>query len=379
MNANHSNGAQRSAGRRVAVTGLGLSTSKMQGVEGFRRVLLGEGAALAEANLAADAELLARFPQLKPKYLDETAKYALLAAAEALDSGKLLSAREQGNPAWSDDIGLALGTLSGPIKWGFEHGFIEAMAESNNNPQVAPASSIVAYYGSLIGNVSIPLRVAGPCVILCNLDVAGTDAIGYAYEAVRHGKSRMMLAGGADSPVTPMVETGIEQAGVALRGERKTRLSPGAAILLLEEWNSAQERGARIFAELLGYETSTAASGRDAGKSLLKKMGRGTQLDCVVAAGVAPHETEFLTAMLGETENRPPVTHINGAADFSAAASGGMQALASVMLLGERGAAAGQDPPNGAASGADRSVHTVLQASTGLSRKTSMLLFSRAA
>jgi len=377
--------SEKRDGRRVAITAIGLCAPGIRGADDFWKVVMGQQAPSTQPDPITDDELIAQFPQLKPRYLDETAKYAILAAAEVLRMARLLPpAPEQPGIAGNDDIGMALGTLSGPIKWGFEHGFIEAIFEADN-PQVSAVSSVVAYYGSLVGNVTIPLRLAGPSLIFCNLDVAGTDAIGYAYEAVRHGKSRMMIAGGADSPVTPMVETGIENAGVPVRGDVPTRLAPGAAVLLLEEWESARERGAPILGEVLGYETTTATNGQGVGRTILGRLGRGERPDCVMATGVAPHEPEILRAMFRDYDQVPPVTHVNWAAGYAAAASGGVQAVASVMLLGKR-----RIPPVNqdererrglryvAPPGLEREVKTVLQFSAGLSRKTSMLLYAAA-
>lgn len=393
------------ARHRVAVTGTGLWTSTVAGTEAFLAVLDGGRAAPPQDEALTDAALLARFPKLKPKYLDETAKYAILAAAEALASAGL----ERGDGAMlpgNDEIGIAMGTLSGPIKWGFEHGYIEAAIDFDN-PRVSAASSIVAYYGSLIGNVTIPLRIAGPSIIFCNLDVAGADAIGYAYEAVRHGKSPVMVAGGADAPVTPMIEIGIERAGVLLRGQGRQQLMTGAATLVLEEWEHARARGAGILAEVVGYATTTAAGGHVSGRQWVDKATAVWPIDCVMTTGVAAHERSMLAALFGGEADVPPVSDVTWAAGYTAGAAGAVQAIASVLLLGRgrlpRGplaaAAGGANSANrtdaadtadtadtaspalrpGAAwvdaDGARAPARTILQTTSGLSRKTSMLLY----
>src|SRR5271170_2117023 len=154
----------RCANRRVAVTGVGLCTSQLPNTREFYAALESEVSPLFRHQCGADEELSARFPQIKPKYLDETAKYAILASAEAFRNAGLRSSDEPPEGAGSDDIGLVVGTFSGPIKWGFENGFIEAAADWDN-PGVSAASSVVAYYGSLIGNMTIPLRISGPSAV----------------------------------------------------------------------------------------------------------------------------------------------------------------------------------------------------------------------
>src|SRR5262245_55558102 len=83
---------RRSSPRRVAVTGLGLCTSTIRSVDGFRHALGGHPDAIGTARSVCDEELGVRFPYIKPKYLEETAKYALVAAAEALADAGLLPA-----------------------------------------------------------------------------------------------------------------------------------------------------------------------------------------------------------------------------------------------------------------------------------------------
>lgn len=346
---------------RVAVTGLGLCTSALNNVDEFRSALDGRSQPHRDTDPVAEERLIARFPKTKPKYLDDTARYAIVAAAEALCSAGLMRNQEG---AAADDIGLAIGTLSGPMKWGFEHGYIEA-AIDYENPQVSAVSSIVAYYGSLIGNVTIPLRIAGPSVTFCNLDVAGADAVGYAFDAVRNGKCPVMLAGGADSPGTPMVEAGMERAGVCLRGPERVRLVTGAAMLVLEQWDHARERGARIHGEMLAYQTTTGTSGQLARAKLLRHADT-RDVSRVVVTGVAAHEMATLAGVFGSAAAIPPTLSINAAAGFTAGAAGAVQALASVLVAGDL------------ARRSNSSRATVLQATSGLSGKTSMLLFAAA-
>jgi 3-oxoacyl-(acyl-carrier-protein) synthase len=353
-------------------------------VAAFRRAWQGGCPdAASSTHVISDDELSAKFPQLKPKYMEETARFALVAAAEALEHAGLSSGARCASAPPNDRIGLALGTLAGPTKWCFENGHLDASWE-RDNPKVSAVSSAVAYYGSLLGNVTIPLRVAGPSLILCNLDVAGTDAVGYAYDAVRHGKSPIMLAGGADSPVTPMIEAGLKDAGARFERERGLRLLSGSAMLVLEEWNHASDRGATILGEVLGYGTRASLS--DCGPSLLEDLTRGQDVDCVVGTGIAPHEPEALRRIFEDRTEMPPVANPTLVAGFPAAASGAVQAVASVILLGHQAIGATRATPiqtadTAAGVGVDepdrctKRPRLVLQASTGLSKRTSVLLF----
>jgi 3-oxoacyl-(acyl-carrier-protein) synthase len=153
-------------------------------------------------------------------------------------------------------------------------------------------------------------------------------------------------------------------------------------MVVLEEWEHAVRRGVPILAEVLGYGTNLALDGDRLSPRLLETLTAGQDVDCVVSAGVAPHEAETLGALFRGRAACPPVTHASWATGFNAAASGGVQAIASVTLLGSTripavrgGVGPDRLAPRAASPGVDRKVGLVLQASAGLAHQTSMLLF----
>jgi 3-oxoacyl-(acyl-carrier-protein) synthase len=377
------NGEISSSLSRVAVTGLGVASARASNVEEFWQ-LLKQGRPSETLFRFDDDELLAKVPGFKPKFADDTAKFAVLATQQALICAGLLETGAESVTA-GDEIGLALGTFSGPIKWGLEHSFMEA-AKDFLNPQVSAASSVIAYYGSLIGNVTIPFRIAGPSVIFCNLDVAGTDAIGYAYEAVRHGKTRWMLAGGADAPVNPMIEGELLRAGVpaeCIRGDNG-RLVDGAALVVLENYESAVARGAHIYAELRGYQTTTALRTLPFSELLFSDECETDDVECVVVGSLAPYEVNNLKSLFRTRTRSLSVTQPDQVIGYALGAVGAMQAVASIMTLNcgyVLPSAQIRFPMNESEvvtqPGTFIPIRNVLQTTQSLSRKTSVLLFSR--
>ncbi len=130
---------------------------------------------------------------------------------------------------------------------------------------------IIANMGA--AQVSLELGTKGPCNATCTACAAGSNAIGDAFEIVRRGDAAVMFAGGAEAPIN---ETGVG-AFAAMRAlstrndepEKASRpfdvgrdgfvMGEGAGMLVLEELEHAQARGARIYAEIVGYGMSADA------------------------------------------------------------------------------------------------------------------------
>jgi len=136
---------------------------------------------------------------------------------------------------------------------------------------------------------------------------SGVDAIGHAFELIRDGKFDIAIAGGAEAPLTPLTFGSFYLIGVMSKGNNgavprpfdKQRdgivLSEGAAVLVLEEFGHAQNRGAPIYAELVGYGTTHDAY------HLTQPAPDGRQIARAMAmaldsADMEPDEVEFIAA-----------------------------------------------------------------------------------
>lgn len=354
-----------------------------------------EGRIAAEIKETFDLKALG-VTEKQRRVFDGVAPYAFIAAKEALESAHLLS----NDDIKPQEIGLSIGTFCGPISWMMEKAIRFTRTEITS--QVHPMAAVVAYFGSIIGNVTIPLKIRGPSNSILSLDVAGTDAIGYAYEAVRHGKARAMLVGGADD-LSPYVFAYLDNTGLLSSKTPEAQDEPGpsnmqsdgiilgegAALLVLESLDSAISRGCSIYGEILSYSTQ---EGRDATEGIKRTLAQANiapdQIDCVMvnAAGYGPldyEETRHIRRSFGERLPLPAQASISGVVGHALGAYGAMQAIAAALILkGQRIPPVphiGDAPVTDGGGTQDRrgAIQYVLQNTLGLSGRNSFLLFAR--
>jgi 3-oxoacyl-(acyl-carrier-protein) synthase len=397
---------------RVVITGLGMVAGGCLGTAAFaERLFAGtssigpltklqgknyQGRIAAEINEQFDLRSLG-LTEKQRRVFDGVAPYAFIAAKEALESADLLS-NDELKP---QEIGLAIGTFCGPISWMMEKAIRWNRTELSG--QVHPMTAVVAYFGSIIGNITIPLKIRGPSNSFLSLDVAGTDAIGYAYQAIRYGKARAMLVGGTDD-LSPYVYSYLDNTGFLSSRKHEEQEGPrsfnlnsdgivlgeGAALLVLESLESATKRGRPIYAEVLGYTSQEGGDPREGIERTLKDayVVPG-QVECVMtnAAGYGPldyEELKHIRSSFGEGTQAPALTNIGWAVGHALGAYGAMQAVASTLILNEQrippvhydGAETVSNPAATAQDGSG-AVQFILQNTLGLSGKSSFLLFAR--
>ncbi len=217
------------------------------------------------------------------------------------------------------------------------------------------------------GAASVSLRFAfrGPCLCIATACAAGAHAIGEGMRLLREGSADLVVAGGAEAPITPWVLSGFAAAqalstrsddpGRASRPFDKHRdgfvLGEGAAVLVLERVADARARGATIHARLVGYGRNTDAyhlvapppDGRGAMECMRLALddARASPDDVahVNAHGTStPHNdaTEAAAISAVFAGNAPPVTSIKGAIGHAIGAAGAIEAVASVLSLTSR-------------------------------------------
>jgi 3-oxoacyl-[acyl-carrier-protein] synthase II len=257
--------------RRVVITGIGVVSPIGTGRNRFWEALLAGKSGIgpvesfdttampvhvgAEVRDFAPKQYLRR---LSPECMGRTSQLAAAAAHLATDDAGLES-----SGAICNRIGVSIGTTSGEPQF-VEHYNDVRKAES---PEAAPAEIFSRYACSGIAtHVAIEFQVHGPCVTIPTACAAGNHAIGYAFDAIRTGRADVMLAGGADS-FSRIPYMGFARLG-AIAPERcqpfdrrRKGMIPGegAGILVLESANHARARGAKVYAEVLGYGLSCDA------------------------------------------------------------------------------------------------------------------------
>jgi 3-oxoacyl-[acyl-carrier-protein] synthase II len=284
--------------RRVWITGLGLITPVGIGGERFwtgvragrspvRRIDRFDPAPF-RSQIAAQIDDFEPLDHMAPKtarQLDRFSQFGLVAGRLALEDAGLVPG-EQG-AAERERIGIYLGSALGGIAYAEDQHrrFIAGGIRS-----VAPNLALAVFGGAAPANLGIALDVRGPILSTANSCASGGVALGEALRAIRDGTIDAALAGGAEVPLSPLA-FGAFDIIRALSShsndepERAARpfdvardgfvMGEGAALLVLEAADIAERRGARPYAELMGYgATSDAyhmvqprADGREAGRA----------------------------------------------------------------------------------------------------------------
>jgi 3-oxoacyl-[acyl-carrier-protein] synthase II len=266
--------------RRVVITGIGVVSPNGIGAENFGRACVeGKSGIVRLAGIdteglkttaaaqvldfdpltAMDAVELRRVPRMVPMAL-AASREALAGARIELDPNDIEAQRQ---------IGCALGTGGGGLA------FVEDQYRTFFTEGKGSLFSITAgTHGNLSSELSIALRLRGPSHVLSTGCASSTDAIGYAAMLIRGGIVPMMLAGGADAPVSRGILTAFEKMRVvstrrwddprqASRPFDSQRdgfvLGEGAWMFVLEDLERAQSRGATIWAEVAGYASTCDA------------------------------------------------------------------------------------------------------------------------
>ena len=288
--------------------------------------------------------------------MDRFTHLALAAARQAqADSGIDVSA----DP---DRMGAAMATGIGGLK-SFESCVDQLNARGPD--RVNPFSIVQIIPNLAAGWVSMELGTRGPLLAPCTACAASNMAIGDGMDSIRLGRADVMFCGGTEAPVSRVAIAGFgAMRAVSRRNDDPQRASrpfdaerdgfvmgEAAAVVVLEELGRAQARGARIYAELLGYGVSSDANHVSDPDPTGENPARAVRM-ALEDAGVAPEEVGYINAHgtstpagdAGETrvlkvafgeENayRIPVSSTKGATGHCLGAAGAVEAIFSILAL----------------------------------------------
>jgi len=300
--------------REVVITGIGCVTPIGTGVEGLWAGLKAKRSAVRvitrfdptpfKSRVAAEIDGFVgsdHLPEKAVRRLDRFSQLGVTAAALAVEDASLDLATED-----RDRIGVTMGSALG--------GVAEAELQAGTYMRlglkhVAPTLATAVFGGAVSCNIAIQFRVSGPNATNGMSCASGTIGVGDAFHAIRAGKADVMLAGGAEAPLAPLsfgaftliraMSTRNDDPATASRPFDKGRdgfvMGEGAAVLVLEEKTRALARGARVYAEVLGYAVTNDAYHMSAPKPDGREAARAVRL-ALEDAHVAPHEIAYVNA-----------------------------------------------------------------------------------
>ncbi|MFM1977777.1 MAG: 3-oxoacyl-[acyl-carrier-protein] synthase [Pseudomonadota bacterium] len=298
--------------RRVVVTGLGVVSPVGIGVQtawanivtgksGITRITKFDPSNFSSqiAGEVKDFDVSQFLPAKEARRMDTFIQYGLAAAIEAVkDSG--IEATEEN----AERIGVSIGSGIGGLR---------LIEETNDTYDEGGPRKISPFFipGTIInmisGNLSIMFGFKGPNVSIVTACTTGTHSIGDAARMIEYGDADVMVAGGAEAAITELAVGGFaasralsgrnDDPATASRPWDKDRdgfvIGEGAGVMVLEEYESAKKRGAKIYAELSGYGMSA-----DAYHMTAPNMDgpRRSMRNAMNNAGVNPDEIQFVNA-----------------------------------------------------------------------------------
>jgi 3-oxoacyl-[acyl-carrier-protein] synthase II len=355
--------------RRVAVTGIGAVTPIGSGADGLWAGVLANRSAVREIDRfdasPFPSRIAAQIDDFRPqdhldlkraRRLDRFSQLSVATAKMAVGESCLTNAdRSDGR------TGVWIGSALGGVAFGEEQ---HAAYVTRGVRAVAPTLATAVFGGAGASNVAIDLGIRGPAVGNANSCASGSMAIGQAFHAVRSGLVDVALAGGAEAPLAPLTHGAFamirvlsqrnSDPGSASRPFDRDRdgfvMAEGAAVLVLEAWDSAEARGATILGEVAGFGASTDAhhltaplpSGEAAAAAITTALADAETTPAEIGY-VNAHasstvlnelaESKALHLALGEHAASVPVSGTKGLYGHPLGASGAIEAAITILAL----------------------------------------------
>ena len=298
---------------RVVVTGLGAITPIGNDVASFWQGLKDKKVGIApityfdttdyKAKLAGEVKDFDPKKYMDPKAarrMEPFSQYAVAAAGEAIAQAGLDMEKEDPFRVGTS-IGSGIGSLQAMER---EHKKMLEKGPNRVNPLLVP----MMISNMAVGNVAMQYGLKGKSINVVTACATGTNSIGEAFRSIQYGEADVMVAGGTESAITPLGMAGFaaltalstnDDPETASRPFDKDRdgfvMGEGAGILVLEELEHAKQRGAKIYAEVVGYGatcdayhiTSPLEDGSGAARAMELAMEE---------AGVKPEEVTYINA-----------------------------------------------------------------------------------
>ena len=358
-----------SLNNRVVVTGIGilsplrLNTSTtweglIAGKSGIDYITLFDPE-LHETKFAGEVKGFEPTDYISRKDVRRMDRFAQLAVAASLQG--VQQAGIQINSSNHDNIGVIIGSGAGGLITLSEQ--LRVLVEKGPD-RISPFLAPMMMADMASAQVSMVLGAKGPNFCTTSACSSGSDAIGVAYETIRRGDTEVMIAGGSDALVTPIViaafnanraiSTRNSEPQLASRPFDAERhgfvLGEGAATLILENLSFAQRRGAQILAEIIGYGASSDAfhitqpdeGGEGAAKAMQMALNKGglttTEINYINAHGTSTPlndktETMAIKTVFGDYAYHIPISSTKSMIGHLLGGAGAVEAAICIMVI----------------------------------------------
>lgn len=357
--------------RRVVITGLGAVTPIGNDVpsfwDGLKSGRNGIGPVTRFDTTEYKAKLAAEVKGFDPSlYLEKTeirktdlfTQYALAAAAQAMEDSGLQTGRNME----SHRLGVYFGSgIGGFHTLAEEH---EKLLEKGPR-RVSPHFIPMMIANIAAGQIAIRYQATGPCLPVTTACATGTNAVGEAFHAIRYGYADAVIAGGSEAAITPLGFAGFincmalsqsdDPAAASIPFDKRRNgfvMGEGAGALVLEEYQHAVARGARIYAEISGYGCTCDAyhvtaphpeadGGARAIRLAVEEAGMtGESKVYINAHGTSTplndkSETLAIKKAFGELASQVAVSSTKSMTGHMLGAAGAVEAVATVLALKE--------------------------------------------
>lgn len=357
---------------RVVVTGIGLITALGTGIEkSWKRIVAGEtGVGRIESYDSTDmpVQIAAEVKDFdavefgiekkEVKKLARNTQFAIAATKMALEDSKLVI--DENN---AEDVGVIVSSGIGGIEiFEAQHQTMMEKGVKRISPFTIPA--MIANMAS--GNIGIYFGAKGPNKSVVTACAAGTHSVGDAFEMIKNGRAKVMIAGGTEASITPFAMNAFaNMKALSTRNDEPTKASrpfsadrdgfvmgEGAGILILEELEHAKARGAKIYAEVIGYGetcdayhiTAPADGGEGAARAFKMALKEGNialeDVTYINAHGTSTpandrNETAAIKSVFGEHAKDLMVSSTKGATGHGLGAAGGIEAVIIAKAISE--------------------------------------------
>lgn len=355
--------------KRVAVTGVGCVSPLGIGTENtWKSLVSGESGAGPvtrfdpsgySTRIACEVKDFDPTEFMEQRDARRSDRFTQFAVASATEAAECAGWTTDNIPYARDRVGVVIGSGIGGIETlEAQHRVLLERGPSKMSPFTVPLLMI----NGAAGSVAMHFGLNGPNYAAVSACATGAHAIGEAAQMIRNGLADAMMAGGSEAPITPLAYGAFACMGaLSRRNDDPTHASrpfdadrdgfviaEGAAVVVLEEWEAAEKRGAEILAELVGYSATCDAfhltqpdpEGAGAAGAMTKALADAgvetTEVGYINAHGTStPFNDKIESKAIREVfgQNAPPVSSTKSATGHLTGAAGAIEAVFSVRAL----------------------------------------------